>query len=76
MPVCFALARTSIYIALDEKPKNVPVTDLKRVRNIIENPEVALISDRYAEDWDLLAFVMVRGRASSWSRARRSTPPP
>jgi len=63
VPVCFALARTSIYIALDEKPKNVPVTDLKRVRNIIENPEVALISDRYAEDWDLLAFVMVRGRA-------------
>ena len=63
VPVCFAFARTSIYIALDEKPKNVPVTDLKRVRNILENPEVALISDRYAEDWDLLAFVMVRGRA-------------
>jgi coenzyme F420-0:L-glutamate ligase / coenzyme F420-1:gamma-L-glutamate ligase len=63
VPVCFAFSGTSLYIALDEKPKNVPVTDLKRVRNILENPEVALISDRYAEDWDLLAFVMVRGRA-------------
>jgi PPOX class probable F420-dependent enzyme len=63
VPVCFALARASIYIALDEKPKDVPVSRLKRVRNILENPDVALVADRYAEDWDLLAFVMVRGRA-------------
>jgi coenzyme F420-0:L-glutamate ligase/coenzyme F420-1:gamma-L-glutamate ligase len=33
------------------------------VRNILENPRVALVADRYAEDWNLLAFVMVRGRA-------------
>ena len=63
VPVCFALDAASIFIALDEKPKDVPVTRLKRVRNILENPEVALIADRYAEDWELLAFVMVRGRA-------------
>ena len=63
VPVCFALGRASIFIALDEKPKDVPVTRLKRVRNILENPHVALISDRYTEEWNLLAFVMVRGRA-------------
>jgi coenzyme F420-0:L-glutamate ligase/coenzyme F420-1:gamma-L-glutamate ligase len=63
VPVCFALARSSIFIALDEKPKKVPASGLKRVRNILENPEVALTADRYAEDWSLLAFVMVRGRA-------------
>ena len=63
VPVCFAFSGTSIFIALDEKPKDVPATELKRVKNILQNPEVALISDRYAEDWDLLAFVMVRGRA-------------
>jgi len=63
VPVCFALAQPSIYIALDEKPKEVPVSHLKRVRNILENPDVALIADRYAEEWRLLAFVMVRGRA-------------
>ena len=63
VPVCFAFARSSVYIALDEKPKKVPASDLKRVRNILENPEVALTADRYAEDWSLLAFVMVRGLA-------------
>jgi coenzyme F420-0:L-glutamate ligase / coenzyme F420-1:gamma-L-glutamate ligase len=63
IPVCFALTRAAIFIALDEKPKSVPASSLKRIRNILENPEVALVADRYVEDWSLLAFVMVRGRA-------------
>jgi len=64
VPVCFAYsAARAIYIALDEKPKNVPPARLKRVRNILENPSMALVADRYAEDWTQLAFVMVRGRA-------------
>jgi coenzyme F420-0:L-glutamate ligase / coenzyme F420-1:gamma-L-glutamate ligase len=63
VPVCFAYSPGAIYIALDEKPKDVPASRLKRVRNILENPRVALVADRYAEDWNLLAFVMVRGRA-------------
>ena len=63
VPVCFAYDGKSVHIALDEKPKDVPATRLKRVRNIVENPRVALVADRYAEDWSLLAFVMVRGRA-------------
>ena len=63
IPVCYAFDGRRVYIALDEKPKEVPPTRLKRVRNILENPRVALVADRYSEDWDLLAFVMVRGRA-------------
>jgi coenzyme F420-0:L-glutamate ligase/coenzyme F420-1:gamma-L-glutamate ligase len=63
VPVCFACSPGGIYIALDEKPKHVAPIRLKRVRNVLENPDVALVADRYAEDWSLLAFVMVRGRA-------------
>jgi PPOX class probable F420-dependent enzyme len=63
VPVCFSYTPGAVYIALDEKPKDVPPTRLKRVRNILENPAVALIADRYSEDWDLLAYLMVRGRA-------------
>ncbi len=63
VPICFAYSPGALYIALDEKPKDVPPDRLKRVRNILENPNVTLVADRYAEDWGRLAFVMVRGRA-------------
>jgi coenzyme F420-0:L-glutamate ligase / coenzyme F420-1:gamma-L-glutamate ligase len=63
VPVCFAYSPGALYIALDEKPKDVPPDRLKRVRNILENPDVTFIADRYAEDWGRLAFVMVRGKA-------------
>src|SRR5918997_3472846 len=52
-----------IAIAIDEKPKGDPRA-LRRVRNIVERPEVALIVDEYREDWDELAWVLVRGSAS------------
>ena len=63
VPVCFSYSGDRIFIALDEKPKDVSPIRLKRVRNILENPSVALVADRYAEDWSRLAFVMVRGHA-------------
>lgn len=65
IPVCFACppGLESIYVALDEKPKKGSPTGLKRVRNILENPRVAFIADRYDEEWSLLAYVLLRGRA-------------
>lgn len=63
VPVCYACDGTSIYIALDEKPKRVEAKQLRRVRNILENDEVALVVDHYDEDWSRLAYVLVRGRA-------------
>jgi PPOX class probable F420-dependent enzyme len=63
VPVCFAIAESSLYVAIDEKPKRGPVTALKRLRNIAENPTVAVVVDRYEEDWARLGWVMLRGHA-------------
>ena len=49
--------------AIDEKPKGDP-NRLRRVRNIQERPEVALLVDDYDEDWSRLAWVLVRGSAA------------
>lgn len=61
-PVCFALAGDALYITIDEKPKRRDVP-LKRVRNILDNPNTAFLADRYDEDWRRLGWVMLRGRA-------------
>jgi len=63
VPVCFALEEGNVYITVDEKPKTTSARPLKRLRNILENPAVALVVDRYDEDWDRLGWVMVRGPA-------------
>ena len=63
VPVCFAVAGGTLYITIDEKPKRRPATALKRLKNIAENPAVAVIVDRYDEDWARLGWVMLRGRA-------------
>src|SRR5829696_1085900 len=62
VPVCFAVSESTIYITVDEKPKSGRAP-LKRLRNIIENPTVAFVADRYNEDWSLLGWVMIRGQA-------------
>ena len=63
VPVCFALAERSLYITIDDKPKRLPGARLKRLRNIAENPSVAVVVDRYDEDWSRLGWVMLRGPA-------------
>ncbi len=63
VPICFARTGETLHIVLDSKPKRVDARALKRVRNIAENPEVALVVDRWDEDWNKLAWVMARGPA-------------
>lgn len=62
VPVCYSIRGASLYITVDEKPKRAGVP-LKRLRNIQENPAVAVTVDRWDEDWTRLAWVMLRGRA-------------
>ena len=63
LPVCFVLAADTVYIALDAKPKRVEPLKLKRARNIVDNPSVSLLADRYDEDWARLGWVRLDGRA-------------
>ena len=63
VPVCFALADDTIFIALDEKPKRVEPRDLQRVHNIAADPAVSLVVDDYSDDWRQLSYVLVRGTA-------------
>ena len=70
VPVCFAIRGHRLYVTIDEKPKRKPGTMLKRLRNIAENPAVAVVVDRYDEDWSRLGWVMLHGRAEILSQGR------
>lgn len=63
IPVCFAFDGKRFYSPIDEKPKRTEPRKLKRLRNIQANPNVALVIDRYDEDWQKLAHVLVFGKA-------------
>ena len=62
LPICFWLDGKRLYQIIDEKPKRVDGADLKRVRNLRANPSMAVVVDRWAEDWTRLGWVLLRGR--------------
>ena len=61
VPVCYAFDGTRLYSAVDAKPKRT--RDLRRLRNVAENPRVSLVVDEYHEEWTRLRYVIVDGRA-------------
>ena len=63
IPICFVFDGKCFYSPIDEKPKRVRPNQLKRMKNIRENPRVSLVIDRYDEDWARLGWVMLRGAA-------------
>ena len=64
VPVVFVFDDNYYYIPIDKKKKKHAPEKLKRVRNIQENPNVALLIDEYNEDWRELVFVMIQGKAN------------
>jgi PPOX class probable F420-dependent enzyme len=64
VPICFVLIGETIYIAIDEKPKGDDFWRLRRLRNIAENPRVAIVADVYDDaDWSRLGFLLVHATA-------------
>lgn len=63
VPFVFALVEEAstirAYWVVDQKPKRTP--ELRRVRNLLQNPAVQFVVDGYEEDWDRLWWVRVSG---------------
>jgi PPOX class probable F420-dependent enzyme len=63
------LVDDTLYTALDAKPKRS--RDLRRLRNIEGNPEVAVLVDEYHDDWSRLWWCRLDGRARVVSDGER-----
>ncbi len=64
IPVCYAFDGTRFYTPLDEKPKRVSESKLRRVRNIAAPTAVALVIDQYSDDWTQLGYLLIHGSAA------------
>ena len=63
IPICFVYDGKCFCSPIDEKPKRAAPTKLKRLKNIRDNPAVALVIDHYDEDWRKLGYILVFGKA-------------
>jgi PPOX class probable F420-dependent enzyme len=59
VPLVFALSGSTIYSAVDAKPKRT--TALRRLANVRANPRVAVLVDHYDDDWSTLWWVRADG---------------
>ena len=64
VPVVYAFDGVRFVTPLDGKPKRARPEQLRRVRDILEHPQAALVIDQYDEDWSRLAWLQVRGTAA------------
>jgi PPOX class probable F420-dependent enzyme len=62
VPIVFAVAETTIYTAVDGKPKSS--RRLQRLANIEASPRVSILVDHYADDWSQLWWVRADGTAT------------
>ena len=71
IPICYVFDGKEFYSPIDEKPKQASPLKLKRIRNIQANPHVAVVVDRYDENWQRLAYVLMIGKAKILLRGTR-----
>ncbi|WP_152365521.1 TIGR03668 family PPOX class F420-dependent oxidoreductase [Microlunatus speluncae] len=62
VPITYAVRGEIVIIGIDQKPKSG--YDLRRLRNIADNPRVAVLADHYEADWTRLWWVRVDGTAT------------
>ncbi len=71
VPFCYVLDGEELYSPIDEKPKTSSPLLLKRILNIHQNPHVSVVVDRYDDDWERLAYVIITGKARVLTRGKR-----
>jgi PPOX class probable F420-dependent enzyme len=71
--VTFAVQGDTVYMAVDQKPKSG--TNLKRLRNVAENPQVAMLADEYSDDWATLWWARADGQAEVLSSQQQMAEP-
>lgn len=67
VPICFVLdsVQPVLYSPIDEKPKTLDEPRrLARVRDLLAEPLVSILVDRWDEDWARLAWLRCLGRAT------------
>lgn len=69
----FAVHEDQIFTAVDRKPKTT--RNLKRLRNIAENPRVAVLADHYEDAWEALWWVRGDGQARILTEAAEMAAP-
>ena len=71
IPICYVFDGKDFYSPIDEKPKQSLPLSLKRIKNIQANSHVAVVVDRYDENWKRLAYVLMMGKAQVLLRGTR-----
>ena len=61
VPIVFEVIGDRVVSLVDPKPKRTP--ELARLRHIARDPRVALLVDRYEDDWGLLWWSRAEGVA-------------
>lgn len=72
VPVCFVASAEPplrLYLPIDDKPKRVQPSRLARIRDVARDPRVAILVDRWSEDWADLAWLRLSGLADVLSPA-------
>lgn len=67
VPLVFAFDGDTLVSAVDHKPKRSIA--LRRLSNIAENPQVAVLADAYSEDWERLWWARADGTARILDRS-------
>ena len=70
VPIAFACTGDVVWTAVDDKPKRTRA--LRRLDNVRANPRVALLADRYDDDWSTLWWVRADGARADRGGSRRA----